>query len=47
MDCTYYALRALAAVGLIWDLRSVPDHIRKQWRGDDLARRNESPGCPF
>jgi hypothetical protein len=30
-------LRALAAVGLIWDLRDVPDHIRKQWRGDDRA----------
>jgi stearoyl-CoA desaturase (delta-9 desaturase) len=37
IDCTYYVLRALAAVGLIWDLRDVPDHIRKQWRGDDRA----------
>ena len=28
VDATYYALRALAAVGLIWDLRGVPGHIR-------------------
>jgi stearoyl-CoA desaturase (delta-9 desaturase) len=28
IDCTYYVLRALAAVGLIWDLRGVPDHVR-------------------
>jgi stearoyl-CoA desaturase (Delta-9 desaturase) len=29
IDCTYYVLRALAAVGLIWDLHGVPDHIRE------------------
>jgi stearoyl-CoA desaturase (delta-9 desaturase) len=29
-DLTYYALRALAAVGLVWDLHGVPDHIRDQ-----------------
>ncbi len=28
VDITYYVLRALAAVGLIWDLHGVPDHIR-------------------
>ena len=28
IDLTYYALRGLAAVGLIWDLRGVPDHVR-------------------
>lgn len=27
IDCTYYVLRALAAVGLIWDLHGVPAHI--------------------
>jgi stearoyl-CoA desaturase (delta-9 desaturase) len=26
IDITYYFLRALAAVGLIWDLREVPAH---------------------
>ncbi len=28
IDCTYYVLRALAAVGLIWDVHGVPDHIK-------------------
>lgn len=27
IDLTYYVLRAMAAVGLIWDLREVPQHI--------------------
>jgi len=31
IDATYYVLRGLAAVGLIWDLHGVPDHVR-----DDL-----------
>ena len=30
IDCTYYALRALAAVGLIWDLHGVPVHIKQE-----------------
>jgi len=28
IDVTYYVLRALAAVGLIWELRGVPEHVR-------------------
>jgi stearoyl-CoA desaturase (delta-9 desaturase) len=28
IDCTYYVLRALSAVGLVWDLHGVPDHIK-------------------
>ncbi len=28
IDCTYYVLRALAAVGLIWDIHGVPEHIK-------------------
>ena len=27
IDCTYYVLRGLAAVGLVWDLHGVPDHV--------------------
>ncbi|HEY4656210.1 MAG TPA: acyl-CoA desaturase, partial [Cyclobacteriaceae bacterium] len=27
IDITYYLLRSLAAVGLIWDLKGVPKHI--------------------
>ncbi|MEO8702340.1 MAG: acyl-CoA desaturase [Kofleriaceae bacterium] len=30
IDCTYYTLRALAAVGLVWDLHGVPDHVRER-----------------
>jgi stearoyl-CoA desaturase (Delta-9 desaturase) len=28
VDVTYYALRTMSAVGLIWDLHGVPEHIR-------------------
>jgi stearoyl-CoA desaturase (delta-9 desaturase) len=28
IDATYYVLRAFAAVGLVWDLHGVPDHVR-------------------
>jgi len=28
IDMTYYVLRALAAVGLVWDLQGVPDKVR-------------------
>jgi stearoyl-CoA desaturase (delta-9 desaturase) len=28
VDVTYYVLRALAAIGLVWDVRGVPDHVR-------------------
>ncbi len=34
IDCTYYVLRALAFVGLVWDLHGVPDHIREPRRAD-------------
>ena len=36
IDCTFYVLRALAAVGLIWDLHGVPDHIKAPAAEDDL-----------
>lgn len=29
IDMTYYGLRLLAALGLIWDLRMVPNHVRE------------------
>jgi stearoyl-CoA desaturase (delta-9 desaturase) len=34
LDLTYYVLRGLAAVGLIWELRVVPDHVRADARAD-------------
>jgi stearoyl-CoA desaturase (delta-9 desaturase) len=43
IDCTYYVLRALAAVGLVWDLHGVPEHIKsKQVAPDEIA----TPGLP-
>lgn len=29
IDLTYYGLKLLSALGLIWDLRTVPEHIRE------------------
>jgi stearoyl-CoA desaturase (delta-9 desaturase) len=37
IDGTYYGLRALAAVGLIWDLRGVPAHVRDEVPDDAVA----------
>ena len=42
IDCTYYILRALAAVGVVWDLHGVPDHIRD--RADEPVE--EAPPAP-
>jgi stearoyl-CoA desaturase (delta-9 desaturase) len=28
VDITYYVLRLMSAVGLVWDLHGVPDHVR-------------------
>lgn len=33
VDLTYYCLRVLAALGIIWDLRAIPAHVRAR-RGD-------------
>jgi stearoyl-CoA desaturase (delta-9 desaturase) len=38
IDCTYYVLRALAFVGLIWDLHGVPDHIRENVEQDEPVK---------
>ena len=29
IDITYYILRAMQAVGLVWDIREVPTHVRE------------------
>jgi stearoyl-CoA desaturase (delta-9 desaturase) len=39
IDGTYYVLRALAAVGVIWDLRGVPAHVRDAGL-EPVARRS-------
>jgi stearoyl-CoA desaturase (Delta-9 desaturase) len=40
IDCTYYALRVLAAVGLVWDLHGVPEHVRFP-DGDEASAEGE------
>ncbi len=46
IDITYYGLRALALVGLIWDVRGVPDHVRAGTRKAALARAPAPSGAP-
>ena len=38
IDITYYVLRLLAALGIIWDLRPVPDEVLAEGRALDAAR---------
>jgi stearoyl-CoA desaturase (Delta-9 desaturase) len=40
IDITYYILRALATVGIIWDLHGVPDHIRDHVEDPALDERS-------
>jgi stearoyl-CoA desaturase (delta-9 desaturase) len=40
IDCTYYVLRALSAVGLIWDLHGVPAHIKAPVEAESPALAN-------
>jgi stearoyl-CoA desaturase (delta-9 desaturase) len=32
IDITYYVLRALAALGIIWDLKTPPEHVLEEGR---------------
>jgi stearoyl-CoA desaturase (Delta-9 desaturase) len=38
IDLTYYGLRALSAMGLVWDLHGVPDHVRDATSATSDAR---------
>jgi stearoyl-CoA desaturase (Delta-9 desaturase) len=44
VDISYYVLRALAAVGLIWDVHVVPRHVREQSAAPGRARLGEDGG---
>jgi stearoyl-CoA desaturase (Delta-9 desaturase) len=43
IDCTYYVLRVLAAVGLVWDLHGVPEHVRFPEQGEVEASAEGEP----
>lgn len=42
IDVTYYVLKALERVGIIWDVREPPAHVLAQGRALDAARRKSS-----
>ncbi len=37
IDLTYYGLKVLSWVGLVWDLRGVPSHVRDGTRGQETV----------
>ena len=45
IDLTYYVLRLFASVGLIWDLRPVPAHLRER-EHEDAHRRSSARASP-
>jgi stearoyl-CoA desaturase (delta-9 desaturase) len=45
LDMTYYLLRLLAAVGLIWDLKHAPRHVIEQ-RSRRIAGGRTAPAAP-
>jgi stearoyl-CoA desaturase (delta-9 desaturase) len=34
VDLSWYLLRAMAALGLVWDLKSMPAHLREARQAD-------------
>jgi stearoyl-CoA desaturase (delta-9 desaturase) len=46
VDATYYVLRALAAVGLIWDLHGVPAHVVADGGGPAIAAAEPPQALP-
>jgi stearoyl-CoA desaturase (Delta-9 desaturase) len=43
-DVTYYGLKALSFVGLVWDLHSVPDHVKQNM--PEVVEDTGSAGVP-
>jgi stearoyl-CoA desaturase (delta-9 desaturase) len=43
IDLTYYVLRALAAIGVVWDVHGVPEHVRSEGRVDSPPRADSVP----
>jgi stearoyl-CoA desaturase (delta-9 desaturase) len=42
IDVTYYIIRAMAAVGLVWDVHVVPKHVRDQTAAPGRVRLGAS-----
>ena len=39
VDVSFYILKALEKVGLVWELRSVPEHVKKRNLLKDVGER--------
>lgn len=45
IDVTYYVIKAMSWVGLVWDVRGVPDHVLEEGRRRDRGEVDETkPG---
>ena len=42
IDIAYYILKAMSWVGLVWDIRGVPDHAKYAHLADDRLQKNKS-----
>jgi stearoyl-CoA desaturase (delta-9 desaturase) len=47
IDVTYYTLFALSKLGIVWDLRQVPDHVMELGRKSDALKREGIHPAPF
>jgi stearoyl-CoA desaturase (delta-9 desaturase) len=45
IDVTYYVLKTLSWVGLVWDIRGVPEHVLEDGRRRDRGQVEASEGC--
>jgi stearoyl-CoA desaturase (delta-9 desaturase) len=43
IDITYYVLRVMAALGIIWDLKGVPEHVRNNTRRPRGSSHDSAP----
>ena len=41
-DVTYYGLKVLSWLGIVWDLRPVPHHIRDEVQGSEIELKEEA-----
>lgn len=46
IDITYYVLKTLSWVGLVWDIREVPAHVLEEGRRRDRGQRDSADSLP-